>query len=151
MSASCFPSTLGTTIHHQNRNRLSSPPTPVYSVDLTLWQGLCLLQLKEAPTCMSTSCLIILPSAHLSAARASPRNMDRRRCRKAKQDISHPHSQEKDLADLRNQSETTSKMLPFLLPPPSHSSPEEKACSSEKNIVPCLRPCSPISSPMLKW
>lgn len=53
---------------------------------------------------MSTSCLIILPSAHLSTARASPRNVGTRSCRKAKKGTSHPLSQEKVLPDLRNQS-----------------------------------------------
>lgn len=79
-------STPDSPIHQRNRDRLSPTLASVYtSVDYTpCVAGVCLLQLKVAPTCMSTSCLIILPSAHLSAARASPRNVGTRSCRKGK-------------------------------------------------------------------
>lgn len=143
-------------MHHKNRNRVSFPPTSTYpSVDSRHcpWQGLCLLQLKELPTCMSTSCLIILPSAHLSTARASPRNMGTRSYRKAKKDTSYSLSQENVLADLKNQSLGPARPLLKC----SYSSlsslslmPRKKCMTRENNIVLCPRPCSPISSPMLK-
>lgn len=82
---------------------------------------------------MSTSCLIILPSAHLSTARASPRNVGTRSCRKAKEGTSHPLSQEKVLADVRSwrsgPSQTTFKVLPILYASPHRplSHPGKKA------------------------
>lgn len=51
------------------------------------------VQLREVPTCISTSCLIILPSAHLSAARASPKSMGTRSCREAKGGTPSPSPQ----------------------------------------------------------
>lgn len=125
-------------IHH-SRDSVSSPPTPRnLSVDPRHcpWQGLCLLQLKELLTCMSTSCLIILPSAHLSIARASPRNMGTRSCRKAKKDTSYSLSQEKVPADLKNQHlGPTGPLLKCSFPPSplSHLCPKRRYDQREQH------------------
>lgn len=55
----------------QKKDRVSFPLSPEHL-------------LREVPTCISTSFLIILPSAHLSAARASPKRINIRSCKEEK-------------------------------------------------------------------
>lgn len=79
------------------------------------------VQLREVPTCISTSCLIILPSAHLSAARASPKSMGTRSCREAKGGTPSPPLLKEVLADTGIRTLAQTLTVPLAHPPPSLS------------------------------
>lgn len=101
-------------------------------------QGICQLQFKETLTCMSTSCLIILPSAHLSTARASPGTMTVRSYKKSREHFPSSPRKDPSFPQEANRGPSQDTFQVFLLLPhlfPSHSCPENDMTS--KNITPC--------------